>query len=81
MLGRVGILVLVVQLGTGAASAAPLQRRDVPEPLQPWVDWVLHGHDDAQCTRFEGDAERRQCAWPSRLELTLDERGGNFSQQ
>jgi len=62
-------------------ATAPLPREAVPEPLQPWVDWVLRGHDEAVCAPRLGDAQQRTCAWPARLELTLDENGGSFTQE
>ena len=46
----VGLVIPFVVLA-GAAQAAPLQRADVPEPLRPWVDWVLRGHEDAPAPR------------------------------
>jgi hypothetical protein len=81
MLGRaLALAVAVLGLAAGA-GAEPLSREQVPEPLRPWVDWALHDRQDAGCSTILFDAEGRQCAWPSRLELTLDERGGTFSQQ
>jgi len=65
----------------GAARAEPLRRDQVPEELKEWIDWALLGHEDAQCSSILGDAERRECAWPSRLDLALDESGGTFTQQ
>jgi hypothetical protein len=52
----------------------------VPEPLRPWVDWVLHDAPQAQCP-FLFNAAQRQCAWPARLELEVDNAGGGFTQQ
>jgi len=52
----------------------------VPEPLRPWVDWVLHDAPQAHCP-FLFNAPQRQCAWPARLELEVDESGGEFTQQ
>src|SRR5229473_1718479 len=37
----------------GPAPAAP-NVADLPEPLRPWVDWVLHGHEDARCPFLSG---------------------------
>jgi hypothetical protein len=75
---------IAVLVGTavlaGPASAGPLSRGEVPEPLRPWVDWVLHGHEDAVCPTIAG-SDQRQCTWPSRLALTLDDRGGRFRQE
>ncbi len=65
----------------GAAAAAPLRLVDVPSPLKPWVPWVLRGHETALCPTL-GDDESAQaaCAWSGNLTLTLDARGGRFSQ-
>ncbi|MGC4122980.1 MAG: hypothetical protein QM765_52105 [Myxococcales bacterium] len=62
------------------ASAAP----EVPEPLRPWIGWAMQGREQARCTLLEGQetsgAPARRCAWPSRLTLSVDERGGRFVQ-
>ena len=73
--------VLLLALAPGVAFAEPLSRDQVPEPLAPWVDWVLRDAPDAVCPFVHGLGERRQCVWPSRLTLTLDARGGRFEQQ
>ncbi|HEV8701599.1 MAG TPA: hypothetical protein VGV60_10055 [Candidatus Polarisedimenticolia bacterium] len=75
------LLVLIVLLFPVTASAEPLTREKTPEPLRPWIDWVLQGHEQERCPFFQGDAETRQCAWPSRLGLDLSDRGGRFTQQ
>lgn len=54
----------------------------IPEPLKPWVGWVLHGEEQVLCPFLhdrDGDEDRR-CAWPSRLQLVLTEKGGRFTQ-
>lgn len=81
MLGRALLLVLAFLGLFGGAAAEPLRRDQVPADLQPWIEWALRGHEDARCTPFLGDADDRECAWPARLELALDERGGTFTQQ
>ncbi|PYT08449.1 MAG: hypothetical protein DMF49_05195 [Acidobacteria bacterium] len=83
-----GLLVLTMLLlppllapaGGPAARAEPIVSDRTPEPLRPWVDWVLHGQEEARCPFFQGDADQRQCLWPSRLELDLGDRGGRFTQ-
>ncbi|MCB1619138.1 MAG: hypothetical protein KDI44_00210 [Thiothrix sp.] len=60
--------------------AVPLERAQVPEPLKPWVDWVLQDETTLDCP-WQFDAEVRQCSWPSTLELHLNEKGGTFRQQ
>src|SRR5512137_506240 len=69
-------VIVACHRGAHASPALP----DVPEPLRPWIDWVLHGHEDARCP-FLGAPDGRECAWPSRLTLVLDEHGGRFTQQ
>ncbi len=81
MMRRVlGVLWLAMALAR-PASAEPLARDQVPEPLRPWIDWVLRDHQDAACPFFDGSADRSECAWPARLALELDEKGGHFTQQ
>lgn len=81
MLGR-ALALAVALLGLAAgAGAEPLAREQVPEPLRPWVEWALRDKPDAVCATILFDAEGRFCAWPTALELTLDERGGAFTQR
>src|SRR5215468_8204468 len=92
-----GILTAPLALGltlawTSHAGAAPLTRDKVPEPLRPWIDWVLRGHEEAACPFFAGAptadaggqqeeaAPERRCLWPSRLDLELADHGGRFGQ-
>ena len=61
--------------------AEPLAPEDVPEPLKPWVNWVLYGEADYQCPFIYSSHKQRNCAWPSELSLTLSNQQGNFIQQ
>lgn len=61
------------------AHANPLPPDQVPDPLKPWVGWVLDGHDDRNCP-YLYNAEQRQCAWPGHLDLQLTATGGTFTQ-
>ena len=75
-------LVLVLGgLSAGQAFAEPLQPRDVPEPLRPWIGWVKRGHESELCPSFVGDAGRHACAWPARLSLEADASGAHFTQE
>jgi len=85
-----GVVVVVVALGalvlgSSLARAEPLPRSEVPEPLRPWIDWVLRESPDSVCPFLHGRASdvepERSCAWPSRLELELDKSGGRFTQE
>jgi len=80
---RAAATVLVwVWIATAAtAAAAEMQREDVPDALRPWMEWALHGAEEATCAALFGEAERHQCSWPARLGLDLDERGGSFEQE
>ncbi|MEZ5453823.1 MAG: hypothetical protein R3E93_13575 [Thiothrix sp.] len=75
----VRILSLLLCVLFSAANASPLSPEQVPEPLKPWVGWVLDGHEDRNCPYFY-NAEQRQCAWPGSLELQLTDTGGTFTQ-
>lgn len=73
MLSRKTCLLLLA--GTAALPLAAQGPPTVPEPLRPWVPWVLERHPDLACPLLDG---RRLCAWPGRLALDLDDRGGTF---
>lgn len=71
---------LALIVAPSPAQANPLSDVDVPGPLRPWVPWVLHNADERACPfRFNSDGGDRHCAWPGRLSLELDARGGRFS--
>ncbi|MGH7536214.1 MAG: hypothetical protein ACREMG_11620, partial [Gemmatimonadales bacterium] len=70
----------VAVAGLAAVEARPLTPEAVPEPLKPWVPWVLHGLDDLGCPALFSDPQARRCAWPSAIELVLDDSGGTFEQ-
>ena len=78
---RVALWCTVALLST-TASAAPLEREDVPEPLQPWIDWVLRGHEAELCPFLNGamESEGSGCIWPAELDLDLRSTEGSFTQ-
>ncbi len=78
MLPFMRLLVLWLLL-LSSAHADPLPPDQVPEPLKPWVGWVLDGQKDLQCPYLYNAAER-QCAWPGKLDLQLTASGGTFTQ-
>jgi hypothetical protein len=57
----------------------------VPDELQGWQEWVLHGHEHRDCPFFFNAQEvgpaNSICAWPGLLELSVDAAAGRFSQQ
>jgi hypothetical protein len=80
---RPWILALPVLLALSAIRPSIAQVA-VPPELRGWEDWVLHGHEAHRCPWLVpgGPArdEQRICAWPSALDLQVDERGARFSQ-
>jgi hypothetical protein len=74
--GLVGLAVLSIAL-TVDVSAAPVK---VPEPLQPWRDWVLEQHKDLACPAAYAALGEHVCSWPGRLALEADAKGATFSQ-
>jgi len=69
-------ILLMTTAGALRAGVEPV----VPEALSPWVDWVLDGADQRACPLGSAGATERVCAWPGRLRLELDHRGGRFEQ-
>ncbi len=59
------------------AATGPIPADRIPEPLKPWVGWVLHGHEEELCPFLSGSGETH-CLWPGRLALDLGERQGRF---
>jgi len=53
----------------------------VPESLEAWKAWVLHGEEKHFCPVFYNDPDKHICMWPSRIELGLNRSGGYFSQR
>jgi len=72
------LLLLNVTLVT--LNAKPLAKENVPEPLKPWVEWVLHNQEKESCTHAFNTPQQLFCAWPSTLKLDLDNKQGRFSQ-
>ncbi len=70
---------LTLLIASTTAHADPLKPAEVPEPLRSWTGWVMRGHEAETCPFLSGNGETR-CAWPSRLDLKLDAKGGTFSQ-
>ncbi|MBF0322058.1 MAG: hypothetical protein HQL62_03780, partial [Magnetococcales bacterium] len=74
------IVAVHLLLAPGMGRAAPLTPDKIPEPLRPWVAWVLHDHEEIHCPLAFNDANRRFCAWPARITLELNSGSGHFAQ-
>jgi hypothetical protein len=68
-----GVLGAVVW-ATGALAAP------VPSVLEPWREWVLHGHEAESCPARVGNGDT-QCAWPGELRIEVDAEGVRFAQR
>jgi hypothetical protein len=83
------LLILVVvcaTFGTRAiATASENSETASPRALADWRAWVLKGQEFRRCPFLAGtDASSEtshRCAWPGRLQLTVDAHGGRFTQQ
>jgi hypothetical protein len=75
---RIASLALLLAPSLQAAPVA------VPKDLQDWQPWVLDGQEAHSCPYFSNgnpdDPNSRICAWPARLTLDLNAKGGRFAQ-
>ena len=74
------LVVIAILAASARGDAQSLDSKAIPDPLKPWTEWALAGKDDTLCATFDGNAANARCAWPSRLALDLDEKGGKFAQ-
>ncbi|MGR9100212.1 MAG: hypothetical protein ACU826_06560 [Gammaproteobacteria bacterium] len=81
MKGFLTVIVFFAALGaSGQTPAKALLPEQVPDPLKPWIDWVLQDERDAFCPFVShGGRQQKRCGWPSRLTLDLDGRHGRFA--
>ena len=56
-----------------------ISNEEIPEPLQPWVNWVLEDSAEHQCPFFYNTAKTKYCAWPSQLKIDIQEQQGKFT--
>lgn len=66
---------IAIAVTTLAARSAVAQEAVVPDALEAWRDWVLHGEEHRACPilngRPSGDASSYVCAWPGRLDVDV----------
>lgn len=70
---------LAVALVSSLVFAAGPRPEAIPPGLWEWAPWVLHHEKEALCPFLQG-SETKACVWPGRLALTLDDKGGRFTQ-
>ena len=70
--------------------AVCLAQDSIPQDLRDWQGWVLKGEEFRRCPFLTSvplqpeqpvQAGLFRCAWPERLSLAVDARGGNFTQR
>jgi hypothetical protein len=72
-------LAFLLTCGTGA-WAAPLAGDAVPQVLEEWKSWVLHGQKAWFCPEVAGERDEEFCAWPGELRLQAEEKAARFAQ-
>ncbi|MDF1576923.1 MAG: hypothetical protein P1P81_00585, partial [Desulfobulbales bacterium] len=57
------------------------EKFQAPEPLKPWVDWVLHDHqEELLCSANYDNPGKIRCDWPTSLDLEISAGRGSFRQ-
>jgi hypothetical protein len=75
------LLLLLVPAILTATQVFATAEVKVPAPLKPWVDWVLHEHEEELlCTPNYNDVKAFRCNWPAALVLDIRSDSGSFSQ-
>ncbi|MGZ5620038.1 MAG: hypothetical protein ACXWFG_04155, partial [Methylobacter sp.] len=79
-MSRIVRLFLAIVLFTSAAQAKPLTAEQVPEPLKPWIAWVLQDTTpEPACPFIYNSYEQKRCSWPTQTQLDLTPDKGVFS--
>jgi hypothetical protein len=71
--------VLIGILFTAYARANPLSPQQVPEPLTPWVNWVLQDEKELSCPFAYNSYGQKRCSWPTQLDLDFTATKGSFA--
>lgn len=72
---------LLIIMYAACVAAEPLPESKVPDPLKPWIEWVLHGQEEIDCPLIYNSVANNICSWPSELELDFESRKAMFSQK
>ncbi|TWT83548.1 hypothetical protein CA13_50140 [Planctomycetes bacterium CA13] len=77
---RTAALFLLVLCSLGAFSPrfSKAQTHTIPEPLQPWMDWVTWQDTHQDCPRVYLNADQPICFWPSKLDLFANNDGATW---
>ncbi|PPK68737.1 hypothetical protein B0F88_111145 [Methylobacter tundripaludum] len=78
-MSRIVWLFLSAVLFVSATQAKPLTPEQVPEPLKPWIAWVLQDSPEPPCPFIYNSYEQKRCSWPTQTQLDLTTGKGVFS--
>ncbi|HEY8097893.1 MAG TPA: hypothetical protein VIE65_17690 [Methylobacter sp.] len=78
-MSRIVWLFLSAVLFASATQAKPLTPEQVPEPLKPWIAWVLQDKPEPTCPFIYNSYEQKRCSWPTQTQLDLSTEKGVFS--
>ena len=66
-------------------SASATAQTHIPDDLKDWQQWVLQDKEYRNCPFFFDrsldQSDAFVCAWPGKLQVTVEESGARFSQQ
>ncbi len=72
-------LLAVMLFFSPIAPARPLLPEQVPEPLKPWINWVLQHDQERNCPFLYNSYEQKRCSWPTQLNLDIAPEKGAFT--
>jgi len=78
-MSRIVWLFLSAVLFASATQAKPLTPEQVPDPLKPWIAWVLQDSPEPPCPFIYNSYEQKRCSWPTQTQLDLTNEKGIFS--
>jgi hypothetical protein len=71
-------------VGLTLTSLQAFGQATVPEPLEPWREWVLYGEEYRACPVMNGarpgETSSHVCAWPGELALDVNVASATFTQ-
>ena len=78
-MSRIVWLLLSAVVFASVAQAKPLSPEQVPEPLKPWIAWVLQDSPEPDCPFVYNSYQQKRCSWPSQIRLDLAGEKGAFA--
>jgi hypothetical protein len=78
-MSRIVWLFLSAALFASITHAKPLAPEQVPEPLKPWIAWVLQDDKEPACPFIYDSYGEKRCSWPTQIQLDLSSEKGLFS--